>query len=118
MEENKIFLERISNLEKIGGKQFVRKLINSFHRNVSQKIENAKEGVRTGNLEAVERAAHSIKSSAGNVGATRLENISGNIEKIAESDEDINYDDLISKLENAYDEIKPELNRILEEFRG
>ena len=118
MEENKIYLERISNLEKIGGKQFVEKMIDSFHRNVSQKIESAKEGVRTGNLEAIERAAHSIKSSAGNPGATKLENISGRIEKIAELDEDINYDDLISKLENAYDDIKPELNKILGEFRG
>lgn len=118
MEEKYINLERISNLEKIGGKQFVQKLINSFHRNVSQKIEKAKEGIRTGNLEAVERAAHSIKSSAGNLGAARLEEISGNIEKIAESNEDINYDELILKLENAYNEIKPELNRILEEFRG
>lgn len=118
MEEKYINLERISNLEKIGGKQFVQKIVNSFHRNVSQKIESAKEGVRSGNLEAVERAAHSIKSSAGNLGAARLEEISGNIEKIAESNEDINYDELILKLENAYNEIKPELNRILEEFRG
>ncbi len=118
MEKNKIYLERISNLEKIGGQQFVRKMIDSFYRNVSQKIESAKEGLRIGNLEAVERAAHSIKSSAGNLGATKLENISENIEKIAELNEDINYVALISELENAYDDIKPELNKILEEHKG
>ncbi|MFC1619709.1 Hpt domain-containing protein [Candidatus Neomarinimicrobiota bacterium] len=103
----------IERLRKLGGDNFVVELIDTFLMHVSQKMEEALTGEREGNLEAVERAVHSIKSSAGNLGAQQLQDLSAQIEQLAEDKQSKPIPPLMRDLEAAFARIQP----LLEEFK-
>ncbi len=91
-------LERI---HKIGGAKLVGKIIALFLENAPQRLEAARQGERSGDLAAVEQAVHSLKSSAGNVGATRLQELAATIEELAEKGEADPLPGLLVELEDA-----------------
>ena len=91
-------LERI---HKIGGAKLVGKIIALFLENAPQRLEAARQGERSGDLAAVEQAVHSLKSSAGNVGASRLQELAATTEKLAEKGEAGPIPGLLGDLEEA-----------------
>jgi HPt (histidine-containing phosphotransfer) domain-containing protein len=103
----------IERLRKLGGDAFVTELIDTFLTHVTQKMEEALTGERKGNLETIERAVHSIKSSAGNLGAQKLQDLSAQIEELAEDKQSKPIPPLLRELEDAFERVKPHL----EEFK-
>lgn len=75
----------IERLNRLGGKKLVSEMIRLFLENIPGKITEAFEAEKKGDLKTVERAAHSIKSSAGNLGAVRLEELALETEEHAAS---------------------------------
>jgi HPt (histidine-containing phosphotransfer) domain-containing protein len=59
-----------------------------------------------GDLEGVERAAHSIRSSAGNVGAEELRDIASKIEMLASKRDHAGLHPLLADLEQAFQKAK------------
>ncbi|HPA45667.1 MAG TPA: Hpt domain-containing protein [bacterium] len=99
-------LERIRG---IGGDDLLTKMIALFIQNVEKRLREASEGKAAGDSEAVGRAAHSIKSSSGNVGAVRLQRIAQEIERLAMEGNIRRATDRIAELEGAFSEVKAHL---------
>ena len=79
----------LARLEKIGGENLVRKMIAAFRSNSAQRLAAARQALAAGDLAALERAAHSLKSSAGNIGAVELVRLAAQIEDSADTGEGI-----------------------------
>lgn len=82
--DSRDYLDRnvISRLEKLGT-GFPRKLITLFLEHTPRRLDTAIAGGRAGDWKAVEDAAHSLKSSAGNLGAVRLRDLADRVENAA-----------------------------------
>lgn len=102
----------LGKLRNIGGDKLVADLIDIFLEHVPKKIQEAFTGEKNGDLEVVERAAHSIKSSAGNMGATDLHLLAGQIEQTAALQQKEAILPLLKELETAMAQIHPRLTEI------
>lgn len=59
-------------LREWGGDTLVGKMVDLFLKNAPERMEEVRSGVAEGDPHRAERGAHSLKSSAGNMGAERL----------------------------------------------
>ncbi len=75
--------EQLRRLHDLGGEVFVRQMIDLFVRTAPPRAGAVREGARAGDWRAVEHAAHSLKSSAGNVGADQVQALAERIEQLA-----------------------------------
>ena len=92
-------------LDKLGrsyGAKFVKELIGLFLEHVPKNINAAVAAEKAGDLVALERAVHSVKSSAGNIGAEALLEIAGEIEKLASQGRSDALTPLMRRLESAF----------------
>jgi HPt (histidine-containing phosphotransfer) domain-containing protein len=99
-------------LRRIGGSDLVRRLIELYLSNVEDRIGMLTRGVAEGDASQVELAAHTMKSSAGNVGAIRLQQTAEALEASAGSgaiDEQ-----LVARLVHEYEESAAALRQALE----
>lgn len=65
----------IRRLEEWGGGEFPRKMITIVLSNSPARMEEIRSGLAAGDAKVVEAGSHSLKSSAGNVGAVRLQKL-------------------------------------------
>jgi HPt (histidine-containing phosphotransfer) domain-containing protein len=75
--------QALARIRMWGGERLVRDLTELFLAQVPQRVAAAREGIRTGNAAEVERAAHSLKSSCGQLGAVAMQGICTRIEGLA-----------------------------------
>jgi len=73
----------IERLETMGGSLLVIKMIDMFANTTTKKIDLMKSALANGEYEQLEREAHSYKSSAGNMGAKKLQQIAEKIEMLS-----------------------------------
>jgi HPt (histidine-containing phosphotransfer) domain-containing protein len=100
-------------LRRIGGPDLVRRLIELYLSNVEDRIGMLTKGVAEGDASQVELVAHTMKSSAGNLGALRLQQTAEALEASAGSgaiDEQ-----LVARLAHEYEESAAALRQALEE---
>ncbi len=83
MTDSPIDRRALDRLEKLGGSELIVRVIDQFLDKVPKRMEAACDRGRAGDLNAVEKAIHSIKSAAGNVGATQVSDFADHIEKLA-----------------------------------
>jgi len=102
---------QLARLEELGGTAFVREMVGLFLDTTPQRLQAARDGLATGNLEAVERAVHSLKSSAGNLGADEVQDLAGRIEPLAEARQGESIPALMRQLEDAVARIEARLSR-------
>ena len=92
-------------LDKLGrsyGPKFVSELISLFLEHVPKNINAALAAEKAGDLVALERAVHSVKSSAGNIGAEALLELTGKIEHLASQGKVEPLAPLMRRLEAAF----------------
>ena len=77
----------LARLHRLGGADFVREMIDLFLVEAVQRLGEARAGESAHDWRAVGEAAHSIKSSAHNFGASGLARAAGQIEMMAHSGE-------------------------------
>ena len=92
----------LQRLNRMGGSPFIRKMIDLFLDEAPERLTAARSGEQAGDLVAVAAAAHALKSSAQNFGASRLSNIAEKIELQARANTSENLSTLLSDLEGAY----------------
>lgn len=106
----------LDRLRRIGGDTLVRKMIALYLEHGPGRVQAMKDGLETGDAEQVERAAHTMKSSAGNMGAVRLQHAAEAVETLAVSGaihpatiEDVirEYADSAAALQRVLDEEVP-----------
>ncbi len=93
----------------LGGKDFLRKMIDLFIHNVSQRISEAREGESQGDFDAIKRAGHSLQSSAGNFGASKLIELSKKLEFLAAQEIQDEIPDTLFELGKTFQQIKTNL---------
>lgn len=101
-------LERLRNL---GGSKLVRNVIQIFLAHVPMRMAGARESLQSGDLKGVGRAVHSVKSSAGNVGAEMLGELAGRIEQLADEQSGDSIGALLEQLEQNYSQVKARLEQ-------
>ena len=73
----------LNRLSEMVGADVMQEIIDLFREHTPQRIESAREALRSGMLDEVARAMHSLKSSAAMIGASRVEEIAIRMEKTA-----------------------------------
>ena len=96
--------EIMDRLHGWGGPELVLKLISLFLENTPEKLDEIRVGLASGEIQRVERAAHSLKSSAGNLGASRMHYLAAEIEELAAADDEPRLPALAAALEEAHGE--------------
>ncbi len=71
-------------LLRVGGKALAEKMKSLFETTAPAKVTKIKESVADGNSDSLAQAAHSLKASAGQMGALELMETAGEIEIAAE----------------------------------
>ena len=73
----------IENLKKLGGDDFLHELIDLFIEHSPGLVQTINDGQPASDWDKVGRAAHSLKSSAGNIGAFALQTVASDLEQAA-----------------------------------
>ena len=101
-EEDCVDLEAVARLRRLGkGGPFVREMIDLFLGHAPAKLAEAQAGLQASDLSAVEKAVHSLKSSAGNVGARVVRDLAAQIERLASARQGADLPALMHELESA-----------------
>ncbi len=99
----------LDRLRDLGGEALLSKMIELFLENTPKRIQAALEGEKTGNWHEVERAAHSLKSSAANLGLNGLRALACEVEELAEVQNADRIVPLLRELEAVYPAIRARL---------
>jgi HPt (histidine-containing phosphotransfer) domain-containing protein len=108
-ESDAIDVSALERLRMLGGDVLLNKMVDLFISHAGPAIEEASAGLESGNFEAISRAAHSLKSSAGNLGAQHVQSLAEKIEQAAENRNMAELNELITNLKNAYSDAKAQL---------
>ena len=73
----------LDRLRRLGDGKFFTQMIDIYLDWSARKLAQARAGEQSGDLEAIESAAHSLKSSAANVGAIQVHDLAERIETLA-----------------------------------
>ena len=103
--------KRLEQLHRMGGPDFVKKMIELFLEEAPDRLGAARRGEQAGDITAVAEAAHSLKSSALNFGANRLSNIAEKIELQARANACESLPAMLKDLEDAYSTAQAWLER-------
>jgi HPt (histidine-containing phosphotransfer) domain-containing protein len=101
----------LERLHRLGGKPFVVKMLALFLDYSDGKIAEARAAYTRSDLEAVQKAVHPLKSSAGNVGVPRVQEWASRVELLAKQGDPLSVAAGLNELERAFAEVKPELEQ-------
>ena len=79
--------DALARLRKWGGEKLVRDMLRLFRAQVFERVAAARNGIRTRDAAEVERAAHALKSSCGQLGAVSMQALCAKIEAHAQRSE-------------------------------
>lgn len=104
----------IERLEEWGGSALAGKMLEIFLDSSEERMDQIRKGLAQGDPETAERGAHSLKSSAGNVGAVRLQALAEMAEALAEAKNQEGLEELLPLVEEAFAEGCDALRNLLE----
>jgi HPt (histidine-containing phosphotransfer) domain-containing protein len=102
----------VERLRRLGGVVLIARMIDLFAGHAGPIVEQAQRDLQGGNFDGIHRAGHSLKSSAGNVGATQMGRIAAEIERLAPAKDGPMLEKLIAELRSAFDLAKARLEQI------
>lgn len=97
----------LERLERLGGTELVTRMIGLFLENAPARVDAAVSAARDGDAAGVERAAHSLRSSAANVGAAHLQHRADAIEAALVAGEEIDLREAAAGLRSALEAVRP-----------
>lgn len=105
--------EAIARLLRLGGDDLAGRMAALFLGLAPERLREARAAVAAGEGDQVRRAAHSLKSSSGNVGAYAVMEAAGQLEEAAErGDQPEALAPLLAALEAALEAADPELRAL------
>ena len=99
-----------------GDPELLLDLIGLFLSDSPSKLEAVSEGVQTGDLDRVERAAHSLKGSSGNLGARRLQHLCESLVTRSRTGDLDGARRVAAQLDSVFDEARGALRRLQGQF--
>ena len=103
----------LQRLLSLGGRDLLEKMIALFLRNTPDRLSLLRTGAEGRDWTSVERAAHSMKSSAAHLGLRDLRARAEAAEDLARSEHGMEITSLLSGLDQAFAAAQEELPRIL-----
>lgn len=73
----------LDEIREVGGDELLREMMALFTERTPERLRAAARAQASGDLEGAARALHSLRSAAGTVGATRLAELAGELERDA-----------------------------------
>jgi len=95
----------LDRLREWGGEKLLSEMVRLFLENAPQRMDQIRLGVGEGSLSDGERGAHSLKSSAANLGAERLRALAAEAEHAASGKRKEAVVALLPELEDAFAEV-------------
>ena len=113
-ENNEVFdYERLKNVS-LGDSEFEKELLQSYLKDVEQKMKRLGDLVSEQEMEKVVELAHTIKGASYSVGAIKVGDEAYAIELSGKSNDSYNVNDRITKLETAISKTKQEVKKYFE----
>lgn len=109
--------QALDRLREWGGDKLAGQMVRLFLKNSGTRMDQIRAGVDGSDLEEAERGAHSLKSSAANIGAELLRTLATRMESAALEGNGDGAKSLLPDLETAYSEAMKELERIESEMK-
>ncbi len=101
--------QALDRLREWGGDKLAGQMVRLFLKNSGTRMDQIRTGVGSGDLVEAERGAHSLKSSAANIGAEHLRMLATRIESAALDGSVDDARTLLPELETAYADAMREL---------
>lgn len=105
---------QIERLKEWGGAGLQRKMIDLFLTHAAERLDQIRDGLSESDADKAETGAHTLKSSAGNVGASRVQTFAQEAETMAEEKNLEALQGLLPKLEVAFEEACAALKEMAE----
>ena len=108
--------ETLQNLRELGGgtDEVIQEIAVLYTRDAPSRIAAIREAIARGDGEALAAAAHAFKSSSGNIGATRMHQLTGALEVLGNGGGVVGAEELARELEDEYARVEDALR----EFRA
>ncbi|HJU43696.1 MAG TPA: Hpt domain-containing protein [Vicinamibacterales bacterium] len=108
-------VERLRQLTPPGEPDVLKEILSVFLNEVPRRIDRLKAAWREGQAADVQRAAHSLTGSSGNIGADALSEVCRAIDERSKAGElrSEELQDLISALDREYGRVEAEIKRLL-----
>ncbi|MCD6384669.1 PAS domain S-box protein [Candidatus Sumerlaeota bacterium] len=113
-ETGKKVFDREALLQRVDGdEELLKEILEVFLKDTPARIKSLKDAVSTKDAESIQRDAHSLKGSAGSVGAVALQELAAELERLGKAKEldSARASELIQKIENAFKELEIVLNK-------
>ena len=104
--------QALDRLREWGGEKLAGQMVRLFLKNSGTRMDQIRNGLAGSDLQETERGAHSLKSSAANIGAETLRTMATRMESAALDDSVDDARALLPELETAYDSAMKELEVI------
>lgn len=98
-------------LRRIGGEKLVEAMVAAFLENAPKRVDAAVDSFERGDRVGIARAAHSLKSTAGNLGAAAVQLMAERLEREAETAGDSELGELVAELEKRFAELVETLGK-------
>ncbi len=99
--------EAVAKLRMVGGATLVTKVVGMFLAKTPNNLSTIRSAIDEGDHHTVERTAHTIKGSAGMLGARTVQKAAKNLELAGSAQELSNYTPLADALESSFQNILP-----------
>lgn len=109
---------QLARLNEWGGIELQKTMIDLFLAHAGERMDQIKEGLSTGTSRKAETGAHTLKSSAGNVGAQRVQSLAQEAEFLAEDGRLDELRNLLPSLEKEFEAACDALKSVLEGVAG
>jgi len=104
--------QALERLREWGGDKLAGQMVRLFLKNSGTRMDQIRTGATDGDLEEAERGAHSLKSSAANIGAELVRTLATQMESAALDENAEEARQLLPNLEAAYSDAMKELATI------
>ena len=109
--------QALERLREWGGDKLAGQMVRLFLKNSGTRMDQIRTGAGNGDLEEAERGAHSLKSSAANIGAELLRTLATRMESAALEGDAAEALSLLPGLESSYADAMKELQQIETEIK-
>jgi len=106
-------LSSLRQLTPPGEPDVLNEVLQLFLEEVPPRIDRLRNAWRSRNIEEVQRSAHSLKGSAGNIGAHRLHAVCAELDHTGKSGELEATAALVDALTAEFDKVETEIRRII-----
>lgn len=104
--------QALERLKEWGGDKLAGQMVRLFLKNSGARMDQIRKGADEGELEVAERGAHSLKSSAANIGAETLRTLATRVESASLERDLDTMREIMPELETAYAAVMDELANI------